>query len=69
MAQHTASDNLKTAIARALAEAPAAEVLPILTEAFLSLTVDVLRGQGLDVNRKIELDGAERNITIHAPKA
>jgi len=65
-----ALENLGDAIRRALDEEPVADVLSVLTGAFVSLTVELVRRQGHDVNQKIEIDGrTERDITIHAPKA
>lgn len=64
-----AMDNLEDAICRALEEAPASEVLSLLTGAFVGLTVELVRRQGHDVRKTIEVDGGhERNITIHALK-
>lgn len=69
-AEDGALENLGNAIRRALDEEPVADVLSVLTGAFVSLTVELVRRQGHDVSQKIEIDGGtERNITIHAPKA
>lgn len=69
MEKPDAIENLGAAISRALDEAPVCDVLPILTGAFVALTVELVRRQGHDVGQKIEVDGGvERDITIHAPK-
>lgn len=65
----TAIEKLGTAIVQALDEAPATDVLSILTGSFVSLTLELLRRQGHDVAQPIKIDGgSERDITIHAPK-
>lgn len=65
----TAIEKLGTAIVQALNEAPATDVLSILTGSFVSLTLELLRRQGHDVTTAIKIDGgSERDITIHAPK-
>lgn len=70
MTQQTAIEKLGTAISQALEDAPVSDVLSILTGAFVSLTVELVRRQGHDVSQKIEVDGgSNRDITIHAPKA
>ncbi|WP_434717171.1 hypothetical protein P5X00_35870 [Paraburkholderia sp. A2RO-4L] len=69
-AEQTAIGKLGAAIEQALSEAPAADVLSILTGAFVGLTVELVRRQGHDVTREIKVDGGpNRDITIHAPKA
>lgn len=66
----TEIEKLGQAISDALDKAPAADVLTLLTGAFVSLTVELVRRQGHDVDREIRIDGGEqRDITIHAPKA
>lgn len=66
----TEIEKLGQAISDALDKAPAADVLTLLTGAFVSLTVELVRRQGYDVDREIRIDGGERRyITIHAPKA
>lgn len=66
----SAIDNLASAIEAALDEAPAAEVLSIITGVFVGLTVELCRRQGHDVALPITVDGrASRDITIHSPKA
>lgn len=68
--QNSAIEKLGDAIRQALDDAPVADVLSVLTGAFVALTVEVVRRQGHDVNKKIEIDGrTERDITIHAPKS
>lgn len=70
MTQQTAIEKLGAAISQALEDAPVSDVLSILTGAFVSLTVELVRRQGHDVSQKIEVDGgSNRDITIHAPKA
>jgi len=65
----TAIKRLGTAIEQALDEAPASDVLCILTGSFVSLTLELLRRQGHDVAKEIKIDGgSERDITIHAAK-
>ncbi len=60
---------LGAAIERALGEAPVADVLSVLTGAFISLTVEVVRRHGHDVQQDIKVNGGpRRDITIHAPK-
>lgn len=66
---HAAIEKLGAAIARALDDAPVADVLALLTGAFVGLTLEVVRRQGHDVNKEIKVDGGQqRDITIHAPK-
>lgn len=59
------------AIADALEECPATEVLSVLTGAFVGLTVELVRRSGGDPDSKeIKLEGGiGRDITIHLPKA
>lgn len=65
----SALENLATAISEALDEAPAADVLTVITGAFVGLTVEMVRRAGHDVSKPITVDGGEqRDITIHAPK-
>lgn len=65
----TAIEKLGAAIEQALADAPASDVLSILTGSFVSLTLELLRRQGHDVNKEVKIDGgSKRDITIHAPK-
>lgn len=64
-----AIETLGQAISDALDEAPAADVLILLTGAFVSLTLELLRRQGHAATGEIKIDGGEeRDITIHAPK-
>jgi hypothetical protein len=65
----SAIDKIDEAIRQALAEAPVADVLAVLTGAFVGLTVELVRREGHDVNKEIKVDGGDqRDITIHAPK-
>lgn len=65
-----ALEKLGAAIEHALDEVPAADVLGLLTGAFVSLTLALARQQGFDVCNEVKVDGGrERDITIHAPKA
>lgn len=65
----SAIDDLGDAITDALGEAPAADVLALLTGAFVSLTLELLRRQGHAAAGEIRIDGGkQRDITIHAPK-
>lgn len=62
-------DKLAIAIERALDKSPVADVLSVLTTAFVGLTVELVRRQGHDVRKEIKVDGGkQRDITIHAPK-
>jgi hypothetical protein len=62
-------DRLGQAISDALDEAPAADVLIVITGAFVGLTVEMVRRAGHDVDKAITVDGGkQRDITIHAPK-
>ena len=66
----SAIENLGAAIERALDECSVQDVLSLLTGSFFGLTVELVRRQGHDVNKQITVDGgAERDITIHSPKA
>jgi hypothetical protein len=65
----SALENIGVAIERALDECDVNDVLAILTGAFVSLTVEVVRRKGGDTSKQITVDGSkERDITIHAPK-
>lgn len=65
-----ALDNIVDAIKRALEEVPVADVLSVLTGAFVGLTVEVVRRQGHEAEKTITVDGGDkRDITIHAGKA
>jgi hypothetical protein len=65
----SAIKRLDETIRQALAEEPVADVLAIVTGAFVGLTVELVRRQGHDVNKEIKVDGGtQRDITIHAPK-
>lgn len=67
--EHTAIGKLGAAIERALDDAPVADVLSVLTGAFVGLTVELVRRQGHDLSKEIKVDGgSNRDITIHAPK-
>lgn len=62
-------DKLGAAIEHALGVAPAADVLSVLTGAFVGLTVELVRRQGCDVSLPIKIDGGtSRDLTIHPPK-
>lgn len=64
-----ALDAMGHAIERALEEAPASDVLSVLTGSFVGLTIELLRRQGHEPDRDIRIDGGpNRDITIHAPK-
>lgn len=66
----TPIEKLGQAITDALDEAPAADVLTIITGAFVGLTLEVVRRAGHDTGEAITVDGGkERDITVHAPKA
>ena len=66
----SALKDLGDAIHRALDEVPVADVLALLTGAFVALTVELVRREGHDVSQKIEINGGkDRDITIHEPKA
>ena len=46
------------------------EALTIATGVFISLLTSYMRAQGLDITKKIKIDGCnERDITVHAIKA
>jgi len=65
----TAIGQLGAAIESALKAAPVADVLSVLTGAFVSLTVEVVRRQGHDATLPITVNGgSNRDITIHPPK-
>lgn len=68
-AKMSAIHKLSAAIELALDEAPVADVLSILTGAFVGLTIELVRRQGHDVSKQIKVDGGQqRDITIHPPK-
>jgi hypothetical protein len=65
----TPIEKLGQAISDALDEAPAADVLTVITGAFVGLTVEMVRRAGHDVAKPITVDGGkQRDITIHPPK-
>lgn len=65
----TPLEKLGQAISDALDEASAADVLTIITGAFVGLTVEMVRRSGNDVAKPITVDGGDqRDITIHPPK-
>jgi hypothetical protein len=67
--KHAAIETLCAAIDQALDDTPVSDVLAALTGAFVGLTIELVRRQGLDVNKEIKVDGGQqRDITIHAPK-
>lgn len=62
-------EKLGDAIQAALSEAPAADVLSILTGSMVGLVVELMRRQGLDASQLINIDGGQsRDITIHPEK-
>lgn len=62
-------EKLGDAIQAALSEAPAADVLSILTGSMVGLVVELMRRQGLDSSQLINIDGGQsRDITIHPEK-
>ncbi|ERJ39116.1 hypothetical protein L810_6353 [Burkholderia sp. AU4i] len=65
----SAIEKLGAAIEAALDEAPASDVLSVLTGAFVGLAVELVRRHGHDVAKEITVNGGQqRDITIHAPK-
>lgn len=65
----SALEDLGDAIADALDECPADDVLSVLIGALVGLTVELVRRQGHDLSLPITVNGgAARDITIHAPK-
>ena len=65
-----AIENLRASIDLALEQSPVADVLSALTGALVGLSVELVRRQGHDVSLPITLDGgAQRDVTISAPKA
>ncbi|NYT62396.1 hypothetical protein H0A66_08735 [Alcaligenaceae bacterium] len=68
----TKIDDLQGRVGEALLElahTDTATALSIATGVFVSLTLAVMRGEGLDVDRQIYIDGGDqRDITIHATK-
>lgn len=66
----TPIEKLGQAISDALDEAPAADVLTVITGAFVGLTVEMVRRAGHDISKPITVDGGkQRDITIHGPKS
>ena len=60
-------EKLEEDIGTALDHAPVADVLAILTGAFVGLTVELVRRQGHDPEERITINGGtSRDITIHA---
>ena len=60
---------LADAITTALKSCPTADVLSVLTSSFVSLTIELVRRSGNDVDKEVKIDGGKmRDITIHAPK-
>lgn len=65
----TPIQRLGAAIEMALDECSPADVLSVLTGAFVGLTVELARRQGHDPDVQIKIDGGtSRDITIHAKK-
>jgi len=65
----TSIDHLADAITTALDDTPAVDVLTLITGVFVGLTVELIRREGHAIDRAIKVDGgAQRDITIHAPK-
>lgn len=70
MSKTSSLEALADAISQALDQAPVSDVLSVLTGAFVSLTVELVRRQGHDVGLPITVDGGKnRDVTIHPPKA
>ena len=68
--EQSAISKLGAAIEQALDDAPVTDVLSVLTGAFVSLTLELVRRRGHDTNMPVQIDGGpNRDITIHAPKA
>lgn len=64
-----AIDKLGEAIETALSEAPAADVLSVLTASLVGLTVELARRAGHDESKPIKIDGGnQRDVTIHERK-
>lgn len=64
-------EKMSAAISKALDDCSVSDVLTVLTGCFVGLTVELVRRhQGeAATNNEIKVDGgAERDITIHAPK-
>lgn len=62
-------DKLGAAIEAAVRDAPTYDVLSVITGTFVSLTVELVRRQGHDVNLPITVNaGPNRDVTIHPPK-
>lgn len=65
----SALEGLGDAIADALDECPATDVLSVLTGALVGLAVELVRRQGLDATKSITLAGGEqRDVIISAQK-
>jgi ketosteroid isomerase-like protein len=68
-ANKVAIERLGDAIATAVQTADIQDVLALLTGAFVSLTLEMLRREGHEPTGAIRLDGGEnRDITIHESK-
>jgi len=66
----SAADDFTEAFDALLTEIGPAEALAIITGTFVSLTLAVVKNAGHSVDRDLKIDGgANRDITIHAPKA
>lgn len=64
-----ALEKLADAVGKAIESADINDVLGFLTGVFVSLTVEIVRRDGHDVNKPIMVDGGKnRDITIHPPK-
>ena len=65
----SALEDLGDAIADALDECPAADVLSVLIGALVGLAVELVRRQGHDTTKSITLAvGEQRDVTISAQK-
>lgn len=66
----SASNDLGDAIGLALDKYPVADVLSVITGAFVGLTVELVRVNcGNEIDKPITVNGgAQRDITIHPPK-
>lgn len=65
----TPLEKLGQAISDTLDTEPADDVLSIIANTFVGLTVELVRRAGHDVSTAITVNGGEhRDITIHAPK-
>lgn len=62
-------EDLATAIDRAIDDCPIDEVVSVITGAFVSMLIGIVRHKGGNPDQQIDIDGGEnRNITIHPTK-